>query len=63
MKTIEEAIQAVKDFDWVNSTREEIEQVLPTFGMNDEQLFETPKEFAPYMGWGIKFWQYPNQLS
>jgi len=63
MKTIEEAIQAVKDFDWVNSTREEIEQVLPTFGMNDEQPFEGPKEFEPYMGWGIKFWQYPNQLS
>lgn len=63
MKTIEEAIQSVKDFDWKNSTREEIEKILPTFGMNNEQLFEMPKEFEPYMGWGIKFWQYPNQLS
>ena len=63
MKSIEQAIQAVKDFDWVNSTREEIEQVLPTFGMNDESFYEAPKEFQPYMGWRIKFWQYPNQLS
>ena len=63
MKTIEEAIQSVKDFDWKNSTQEEIENILPTFGMNDEQLFEMPKEFEPNMGWGIKFWQYPNQLS
>jgi cephalosporin hydroxylase len=63
MKTIEEAIQSVKDFDWKNSTQEEIENSLPTFGMNNEQLFEMPKEFEPNMGWGIKFWQYPNQLS
>jgi hypothetical protein len=63
MKTIEESIQSVKDFDWKNSTQEEIENILPTFGMNNEQLFEMPKEFEPYSGWGIKFWQYPNQLS
>ena len=63
MKTIEEAIQSVKDFDWKNSTQDEIENSLPTFGMNNEQLFEMPKEFEPNMGWGIKFWQYPNQLS
>jgi hypothetical protein len=30
MKTIEEAIQSVKDFDWKNSTQEEIENILPT---------------------------------
>jgi len=63
MKTIEESIQLVKNFDWKNSTQESIEIALPTFGMNNEQLFEMPKEFEPYMGWGIKFWQYPNQLS
>ena len=48
MKTIEEAIQSVKDFNWKNSTQEDIESALPTFGMNDEQLFEIPKEFEPY---------------
>lgn len=63
MKTIEEAIQSVKDFDFMKSSQEEIEKILPTFGMNDEQKFELPKEFEPYMGWGIKFWQNPRQLS
>lgn len=63
MLSIEESIKAVKNFDWKNSTEKEIEEVLPTFGMNDEQKFEMPSEFDNYMGWGIKFWQYPNQLS
>ncbi len=63
MKTIEESIQLVKDFDFMNATQQEIENILPTFGMNDEQKFELPKDFEQYMGWGIKFWQYPNQLS
>ena len=63
MKTIEEAIQSVKDFDWKNSTKKEIEDILPTFGMNDEGLNELPKELYQYTGYGIKFWQYPTQLS
>lgn len=63
MKTIEQAIQEIKDFDFLKATQEEIEKILPTFGMNDEQVYEMPKEFQEYMGWGIKFWQYPNQFS
>lgn len=63
MKTIEEAIAAVQKFDFKSATQKEIEEVLPTFGMNDEYLFEMPKIFEPYFGWGIKFWQYPNQFS
>lgn len=63
MKTIKEAIQCVKNFDFKNATQKEIEEVLPTFGMNNEEISEMPKIFKPYMGWGIKFWQYPNQLS
>lgn len=63
MKTIEQAIQSVKDFNFLTATQKEIEEILPTFGMNDEQTFELPKDFEPYMGWGIKFWQNPRQLS
>ena len=63
MKTIEQAIQSVKDFDFKTATQKEIEEVLPTFGMNNEELSEIPKIFKPYLGWGIKFWQYPNQFS
>lgn len=63
MKTIEEAIKLVQEFDFKSATQKEIEEVLPTFGMNDECPFEISKTFQPYMGWGIKFWQYPSQFS
>ena len=63
MKTIIESITEIKNFDFKNATQKEIEEALPTFGMNDEQTFEMPKEFEQYMGWGVKFWQYPNQFS
>jgi len=65
MKTIKDAIQSVKDFDWKNSTQKEIEDILPTFGLNNEfqEYKYMPKEFQEYMGWGIKTWQYPNQFS
>lgn len=63
MKTIREAILSVRNFDFKNASEKEIEDALPTFGMNNEEISEIPKKFEPYMGWGIKFWQYPNQLS
>lgn len=63
MKSIDEAILSVKNFDFKSATQKEIEEVLPTFGMNDECIPEMPKIFEPYFGWGIKFWQYPNQFS
>jgi hypothetical protein len=63
MKTIDEAILAVKNFDFKSASQKEIEEALPSFGMNNEYLSEMPKIFEPYFGWGIKFWQYPNQFS
>ena len=63
MKTIDEAIQSVMNFDFKTATQKEIEEILPTFGMNDEYLEEMPKIFEPFFGWGVKFWQYPNQFS
>ena len=63
MKSIIESIQAVKDFDFKSASQQDIERILPTFGMNNEYLEEMPKEFESYYGWGIKFWQYPNQFS
>lgn len=63
MKTIEEAIIAVKNFDFKSASQKEIEEILPSFGMNNECLWEMPKIFEPYFGWGIRFWQYPNQFS
>jgi len=63
MDKIRESIKRIVDFDWVNATEKEIEEVLPTFGMNDEYTEEMPEHFKDYMGWGVKLWQYPNQLS
>jgi cephalosporin hydroxylase len=63
MKSIEEAIISIKNFDFKSATQKELEEILPTFGMNDEGLDEMPKMFEQYYGWGVKFWQYPNQFS
>jgi len=63
MKTIEQAISEIQNFDFKSATQKEIEEILPTFGMNNEEVSEIPKIFEQYMGWGVKFWQYPNQFS
>lgn len=63
MKSIEGAISAVKSFNFKNATQKEIEEIIPTFGMNDECPNELPTKFSSYYGWGIKTWQYPNQFS
>lgn len=63
MDKIRDSIRRIVEFDWVNATEKEIEDILPTFGMNDEYPEEMPNQFKEYMGWGVKLWQYPNQLS
>jgi cephalosporin hydroxylase len=40
-----------------------IEQLLLQLGINDEVLSEIPEELHSYCGFGLKFWQYPNQFS
>lgn len=63
MKTIEQAILDIRGFDFKSASQKEIEEVLPTFGLNNEELDEFPKKFEQYFGWGVRFWQYPNQFS
>ena len=63
MKDLRSCIKEVVEFDFVNATQKEIEDSIPTFGMNDEYIHEIPEHFQEYMGWGIKIWQYPNQFS
>lgn len=63
MRTTEEAIHLMRNFDFKSASQKEIESILPNFGMNDEEIDESPPEFKQYMGWGVKFWQYPNQFS
>ena len=63
MKTPFESMSELKKFNFKTATEKEIENILPTFGMNNEGLEELPKELHHYTGYGIKFWQYPIQLS
>lgn len=60
MKQILEKISStnIKKID-----EKELELILPELGMNDENLREMPTELSEYYGKGLKFWQYPNQLS
>ncbi len=37
--------------------------LLPSLGLNNENLREFPEELYPYCGRGLLHWQYPNQFS
>jgi hypothetical protein len=62
-KTINESIEFLKTIDFKNISQEDLETILPTLGMNDECTHQMPGILLDYFGWGLKFWQYPNQLS
>ena len=57
------AMHTLRNLDIDKTSPEELEEILPYFGMNGENLSEMPFELSPYFGKGIKFWQYPNQFS
>jgi len=63
MQNIEQQIRDLREFDIIQESIENIERFLPNLGMNGEQLHEMPKELSNYYGWGLSFWQYPNQFS
>jgi cephalosporin hydroxylase len=56
-------IKSIQNLDVKNMTDKELEIFLPTLGMNNEGLNEIPPELHEYCGKGLRFWQYPNQLS
>lgn len=60
---MEEIFKSIGSLDIKKITESELELLLPTFGMNNENLQEMPNELSNHFGKGIKFWQYPNQLS
>jgi hypothetical protein len=39
------------------------EQFIAELGLNDEILWEQPREYSNYFGRGLHIWQYPNQIS
>lgn len=60
---MEQLLNSIKNININDITESELEEFLPTLGMNDENLQEMPKHLSQYYGKGLKFWQYPNQFN
>ena len=60
---MKEIFKSIGSLDVKKIKELDLELLLPHFGMNDEIIHEMPLELSSYFGKGIKFWQYPNQLS
>jgi hypothetical protein len=45
------------------SRPDNLEQLLPQLGLNDEGLDEFPPELHPFCGHGLRVWQYPTQFA
>jgi cephalosporin hydroxylase len=56
-------LEIIKNVDIVNITQKELEDLLPSLGMNGENNHEMPSHLSQYYNVGLKFWQYPNQFS
>ena len=52
-----EPIENLKDANYLENV------LLPVLGLNDEITHEFPAHLAPYMGQGVRSWQYPSQFS
>jgi hypothetical protein len=55
-------ISALQYGDCINAKFLENE-LIPSLGLNNENLNEQPPELAPYFGRGLHLWQYPPQLA
>ena len=60
---MEKILKELQSINLDTITELELEHLLPTFGINNENNTEMPKSLSEYYGKGIKFWQYPNQFS
>lgn len=62
-QTVSQIANNIAILDISSMTNEELERVLPLFGMNGENVSEMPSELSEYFNQGIRFWQYPNQFA
>ncbi len=56
-------LESIKTLNMDKISESELENFLPTLGMNNENLNEMPPHLSEYYGKGLKFWQYPNQFN
>lgn len=60
---MENILKQIRSLDLKKITQPELEEMLPTFGMNGENSHEMPAHLSEHFNQGIRFWQYPNQFS
>jgi len=58
-----ELFKQISNIDIREVELESLELLLPSFGMNGENVSELPKELSKNFNKGIRFWQYPNQFA
>lgn len=58
-----ELFKKISEIDIKEIELESLELLLPSFGMNGENVSELPKELSENFNKGIRFWQYPNQFA
>ncbi len=58
-----ELFKQISEIDIKKIELENLELLLPSFGMNGENVSELPRELSEYFNKGIRFWQYPNQFA
>ena len=63
IKDISETIEFIKQGNLKKFDYNDLVNVIPTFGLNDEILHEQPISLQSFYGKGIKIWQYPNQFA
>lgn len=60
---MEETLDYLKSGILSTIPTEELVNVIPTFGLNNEGLEEQPTTLSEYYGKGLRIWQYPIQLA
>src|SRR3954468_10591523 len=56
------AVFAEADLEALRSPRR-LEELLPRLGLNDDVPAWMPSELQPFLGKGLRVWQYPNQFG
>lgn len=63
VKTLDETIDFIKSERFETLTENELIDIIPSFGLNNEVIEEQPIQLASFFGKGIKMWQYPIQIA
>jgi cephalosporin hydroxylase len=60
---MKDLLDIIRNIDIKKITEKELEDLLPSLGMNGENVHEMPTHLSQHYNVGLKFWQYPNQFS